>query len=674
MDDRSANGDDLTFFRHFPTTWHALPVPAENGTFSNRPQWWAPARLPAMALCVAALAGGVTPARAADPQPYVTVIRPTGNADLDTAVHASSDLLGLQKTHTVSPFALVGRIHNDYARIRSALESFGYYAPTIVIQAAIASKNGATNPQDGHDPDLPEWMQAIPASQKMEITVSITKGPQFRIGSISIVPAKGKPPVKLDAHETESLGIRTGDPAIAANILKAGSQLQTTLAEEGYALADVSTPQAWLRPQTRTIDVAFTVTRGPVVNLGAFSFGGLRRTHPAYVVRRLTIAPGELYQPSRIEAARQGLSSMGVFSDVQVHHDQQLASDGTLPLDFSFAESKRHSVGVEGGYSTDLGGRAGVSWTHRNLFGNAERLRLTALATGLGGSAEQGLGYDLYADLMKPDFGSRNQNLSARIEGIRQLLYSYRQTAILARAGIVRRISSHWNVAFGGEVEQERIDQMSQTHNYFIVSLPLSATYDGTGVDNPITPATHGVRVSMNVTPSASLEDRTSFFMIMQATVSTYFDLANLGLARKGRSVLAVRGTIGNVEGASTYAIPPDQRLYAGGSATVRGYRYQGVGPQFANSRYAIGGTSMDAGSFEYRQRILQKFGAVGFIDAGQVSDGSTPFKGTLRAGAGAGARYYTPIGPVRLDIAVPLNRPRRGDKWELYVGLGETF
>ncbi|MBV1834873.1 autotransporter assembly complex protein TamA [Novacetimonas pomaceti] len=625
-----------------------------------------------MALTV--LWAGMTGARAADPQPYVTVIRPTGNADLDAAVRASSDLLGLQKTHTVSPFALVGRIHNDYARIRSALESFGYYAPDIRIQAAIASKTGGGTPQDGHDPDLPEWMQAIPADQKLELTISITRGTQFHIGAITLNPAKGQPPVRLDDHENAALGIKTGDPAIAANILRAQSQLQTTLAEEGYALADVSTPQAWLRPQTRTIDLAFTIMRGPVVNLGAFGFGGLRRTHPAYVVRRLTIAPGELYQPSRIEAARQGLSSMGVFSDVQVRHDQHLASDGTLPLDFSFVESKRHSVGVEGGYSTDLGGRAGVSWTHRNLFGNAERLRLTALVTGLGGSAEQGLGYDVYADLMKPDFGSRNQNLSARIEWIRQLLYSYRQTALLARAGVVRRVSSHWNVAFGGEIEQERIDQMSQTNDYFIASLPLSATYDGTGVDNPITPATHGVRINMNVTPSVSLEHRTSFFAIMQATISTYFDLKHLGLSRPGRSVFAVRGTIGNVEGASTFDIPPDQRLYAGGSATVRGYRYQGVGPQFPHSRYAIGGTSMDAGSLEYRQRILQKFGAVGFIDVGQVADGSTPFKGTLRAGAGAGARYYTPIGPVRLDIAVPLNRPPRGDKWELYVGLGETF
>ncbi len=620
---------------------------------------------------------GLPAAFAADPQDYTTTIRPTGNADLDAALKASSDLLSLQKTQAVSPFALTGRIHNDYSRLISALESYGYYAGSITITISDGSHKGGTpgdGGQDGRDPDLPEWMQALPAGHKAQVSIAASTGPLFRIGTVTLNPDKGDAPIHLNPTEAAAFGMKPGAPAQAEAVLTAGAALQTALTEEGYALAHVSTPQAWLRPATHTLDIAYTVHRGPVVNLGAFAFGGLQRTHPAYIARRLTIAPGELYQPSRIERARQDIASTGLFSDVQVNHGDTLAPDGSMPLDFGFHEGKRHSVGAEGGYSTDLGGRAGVTWTHNNLFGNAERLRLTALITGLGGSAEQGLGYDFYADLMKPDFGSRQQNLSARIEGIKQELYSYRQTALLARIGIVRHVNRHWNVSFGGQIEQEQIEQMRNTNSYFILSVPLTANYDGTGVDNPITPATHGVRIGASITPSASLTDGTSFFAIMQATVSTYFDLKHFGLSRPGRSVLAFRGTIGNVEGASTFAIPPDQRLYAGGSATVRGFRYQGVGPQFANTRYAIGGTSMDAGSFEYRQRILQKFGAVGFIDAGQVTADRTPFQGTVRVGAGAGARYYTPIGPVRLDVAVPLNRPAKGDKWELYVGLGETF
>jgi len=330
-------------------------------------------------------------ARAADPQDYTTTLRPTGNADLDDALRASSDLLSLQKTQAVSPFALTGRIHNDYSRLISALESYGYYAGAITITVTDGGgKSGApaAGSHDGRDPDLPEWMQSIPAGHRAQITISAQPGVQFRIGVVTLNPDKGDPPVNLNADEVKAFAMKPGMPAQAENVLSAGVTLQTALTEEGYALAHVSKPQAWLRPATHTLDIAYTVHRGPVVNLGAFDFAGLQRTHPAYIARRLTIAPGELYQPSRIERARQDIASTGLFADVQVNHGDTLASDGSMPLDFAFREGKRHSVGAEGGYSTDLGGRAGVTWTHNNLFGNAERLRLTALITGLGGSAE----------------------------------------------------------------------------------------------------------------------------------------------------------------------------------------------------------------------------------------------------------------------------------------------
>ncbi|KXV36836.1 hypothetical protein AD936_08815, partial [Gluconobacter japonicus] len=116
------------------------------------------------------------------------------------------------------------------------------------------------------------------------------------------------------------------------------------------------------------------------------------------------------------------------------------------------------------------------------------------------------------------------------------------------------------------------------------------------------------------------------------------------------------------------------QRLYAGGPATVRGFRYQGVGPQYGRTKYAIGGTSLDAGTVEFRQRLPMNLGMAAFVDAGQVGTGSRPGQGTLRVGYGAGVRYFTPIGPIRVDVALPMNRPAYGDKWELYIGLGETF
>jgi translocation and assembly module TamA len=137
--------------------------------------------------------------------------------------------------------------------------------------------------------------------------------------------------------------------------------------------------------------------------------------------------------------------------------------------------------------------------------------------------------------------------------------------------------------------------------------------------------------------------------------------------------VIALRGLAGSVQGASEFGLPPDQRFYAGGSATVRGYKYQSVGPLFADGNPA-GGTAIDAATIELRQRIWGPVGAAIFADAGQVSTRSAPFGGSLEEGVGAGVRYYTPIGPVRVDIAVPVKHEPNGDSFELYLGLGQAF
>ena len=134
-----------------------------------------------------------------------------------------------------------------------------------------------------------------------------------------------------------------------------------------------------------------------------------------------------------------------------------------------------------------------------------------------------------------------------------------------------------------------------------------------------------------------------------------------------------MRGLLGQIAGAGQFSLPPDQRFYAGGSTTVRGFRYQTVGPQFADGK-PTGGTAVGAGAIELRQRLFGNWGAAAFVDAGQVTASGAPLAGTWRVGAGVGVRYYTSIGPIRLDIAFPVNRAPGGDAFELYIGLGEAF
>ncbi|MCK4487379.1 MAG: BamA/TamA family outer membrane protein [Desulfobacterales bacterium] len=126
--------------------------------------------------------------------------------------------------------------------------------------------------------------------------------------------------------------------------------------------------------------------------------------------------------------------------------------------------------------------------------------------------------------------------------------------------------------------------------------------------------------------------------------------------------------------GAARDTIPADERFYAGGGGSIRGYAFQSVGP--LEGTEPLGGRSLLEVSVEFRLKLSDRIGLVTFIDGGNVFTGSTPDLGEdLQWGAGLGLRYFTAIGPVRLDISVPLNR-REGidDRFQIYVSLGQAF
>jgi translocation and assembly module TamA len=516
------------------------------------------------------------------------------------------------------------------------------------------------------DPDLPARLADRPPGGKADVQVQVEAGPLFHLRDVALrgaVPASAR--AAFDLHP--------GDPAAAEHVLAAGAAVLTALREDGYALAKVNPPDVVEVPADHALDVTYTAVAGPRVDIGAITIDGLARVHAAYVRRRLLIHQGQLYQPSKIEAARQDLASVGVFSGVVVRAATQLDAAGELPLTIDVAERPLHAVSFTAAYSTDLGGSVGATWSHRDLFGNAEQLNLSASVTGLGGTDTTGLGYNVTAQLVKPDFLRRDQQVELDLGAIRQDLQAYDQTAETAGVSVTRKLSKQWTVSLGLTGEEESIIQQGVTRDYTLVALPFNAKYDSTGLSNPLNDATRGLRASLGVSPTESFGQADATFVIVQVSASTYFDLARFGLGQAGRSVIALRGLVASARGAGQFDLPPDQRFYGGGSSTVRGFRYQSVGPLFSDGS-PEGGTGIDAATIEFRQRLWGAFGAAAFVDAAQVDASSAPFQGTLREGVGAGLRYYTPIGPIRVDFAVPVNKPQGGDSFELYLGLGQAF
>jgi translocation and assembly module TamA len=590
------------------------------------------------------------PLIAADPLPYTVDLPPTNEAPLDAALNDASSLVRLRDTAPVGPFALLTRARADKSRLETALGSFGRYDAAVAIRI---------DGRDIDDPDLPAALEA--AAGPVAVAIAITPGPLFRIGRITLVPPPGIIDPGSQAIARAALQLARGDPARAADILAAQSRMLDALRSQGHALARVETPAATLDPANHTLDIAYPIDAGPAVNLGPIAIAGAPGVDDAYVRRRLLIHQGD----------RQDLASVGVFSTVQAKAATTLDPQGDIPIAIDLTERPRHVVGATAAYSTDLGASAGLTWRHRNLFGAAEQLDLGAAVTELGGNATRRPGYNITAALMKPDVFVRDQSVTVSLQAVKESLDAYDRQAILGGVQVNRKLAPGFLgpglVATAGvQGQQSRITQEGVTRDYTLLGVPIGLTYDTTGPEGLFEPI-GGIKASVIATPTVSFGGGGQF-TIIQATASTY-----LNLAAPGRSVIALRAALGSIQGAAIFSVPPDQRLYAGGSATVRGYKYQSVGPKFPSGR-PTGGSALAAATVEFRQRFGESFGAAIFADAGQVDAAGSPFGGQVRAGAGAGARDYTPIGPIRLDVALPLNKQRGDDAFELYIGIGQVF
>lgn len=652
---------------------------------------------------------------AADPQSYKVDMAPTPDGDMTATLKATSDLATLRTSAPVGPFGLIGRARSDVNRLKTVLESYGYYQSSVLITIDDLTLE---------DPTLGEELSARAKGDDAHVRITFSIGPLYHLRNIEI---QGDIPNSVK----NALGLSSGDPAVSANVLAAGERVQTALEDEGYAFAKVDPPVAQEIPDERVLDVSFHVTTGAKVQIGTIRIQGLKRMRESFVRRRLLVHQGEQYGASKIERARKDLLSLGVFTAITVETDTKPDSAGQVPITFRVRERMLHAVSINGGYSTDLGGSTGVTWTQRDISGRADQLSLGASVIGLGGTASTGIGYDLNTKYLLPDFGHRDQTLQLGVQAINQSLQAYDQKALTLGATLTRKLSSIWSASVGLTAQRERIDQegyMLQTcataaicaqmiemanppkkpvteilirgpnctpsictqevfttnllpTYYTLLAVPITLLYNTTGLSSPIEDPTHGIRASFSETPTLSFSARNAKFFITQASISYYLDLHDLRLnPDPGRSILALRALGGLAQGAGQFSLPPDQRFYAGGSGTVRGYRYQAIGPTFPNPNNPgnpgnpIGGTAINAGTAEFRQRIGQSLGFAVFVDAGQVSQDVNPLDAPLRFGAGAGARYYTPIGPIRLDVALPINRQHNDDAFELYIGLGQAF
>lgn len=267
----------------------------------------------------------------------------------------------------------------------------------------------------------------------------------------------------------------------------------------------------------------------------------------------------------------------------------------------------------------------------------------------------------------RPDFRLPEQDLFFDTIATRTNSTAYNELSVETKAGIQRPLGGDWTGSVAGSLEWASLKDQEGTGTSSLVGLPLWLAYDN--VNNRFNP-TKGARLRLETTPYAGWFDQTVGFLVSELSGSTYIPLDS-----ERRFVLAARAKVGSIVGQSRADIPANKRFYAGGGDSIRGYKFQEVGPIDDNND-PLGGRSLFETSVELRTRVWGNFGVAPFIDGGNVFDSSYPdFEQRPRWAAGVGLRYFTPIGPVRLDVAIPLNRRDDvDDPYQFYIALGEAF
>lgn len=587
-------------------------------------------------------------AYAADPVHYKVSFTPTGNEELDNLLQQTSSLVALQSKLPPAPFALIGRARTDEEQLLTVLHSLGYDSGQIKI---------TINNMQLDNPALLAWLNRLAETQDAQIEIIPEKGPLYTLADVNIV---GLPP-----DFKYKPAIHTEDVALAAPILETKDNLQQALQNEGYAFANVGEPYALANTATHKLQVSFAVNPGPHVNIGAVTFSGLKRTNSSFLHRNISLYSGQPYATQNIQAARNTLLELGIFSSVMPIIAQQ-ETNGRVPVDFHVVEMKRHTVLVSAAYATDTGISLGTSWKDRNLFGQAESLTLSTAVSGIAGNSTDGLGYDIKGVFSKPNYYVHNQTLNLSVEALKESLTAYNRKGMILGASLSRPITSNTSISYGPTFINELIKQEGKNQTFILAQFPVGLNWNT--ANSPLEP-TSGHKLSLSLTPTYPVVGKQRHtFVILLGTGSVY-----LPIDENARSVVAIHGIVGSIQGTSQFKVPPDQRFYAGGSGTIRGYSYQTVGPLFPDDK-PQGGMALDAINFEFRQHLNKIIGIVPFIDAGQVDKGSGPFKGKVRVGYGVGLRYYTGIGPIRLDFALPVKRTAGSGAFAIYIGLGEAF
>ncbi|MEP1767831.1 MAG: autotransporter assembly complex family protein [Sulfitobacter sp.] len=568
----------------------------------------------------------------------------TGGGDgLDSSLKGGSLLFQQTLLEENKPTAteILAAAQADYKRLLAVLYDHGYFSGVIHIK--VDGREAASIPP------------VSPPKNISRVKIDIDLGPKFKFGRANIAPlAKGTAlPEGFATGQTASIGVLSSTVSAGVDGWRAQGHAKATLAEQNLTADHTA----------HRVHADLALEPGPLLRFGPLRIRGESDVRDQRIIDIAGLPEGAVFSPAEVRLASERLRRTGAFNAVSLSEADQIGPNNTLPIHAQIVDAPKRRLGFGAELSTLEGLTVSAYWLHRNLLGGAESLRLDAEVSGIGGGSG-GTDYSLSARFERPATFNEDTNFYAfaELEQLDEVSFFSRQVEL--EAGIERIASPERTYSLGVGLRTAKTEDAFGENSYTLLTLPLSAEFDYR--DNALD-AKNGYYLNAEVTPFMALSGSDN-------GVRSYVDLRGFKTFGTARPVtFALRGQLGSLYGPDLDLAPADYLFYSGGGGTVRGQEYQSLGVAVGDE--TSGGRSFVGLSAEVRVGVTESIGIVGFADAGYVGeeefyDGS----GTWHSGAGLGVRYNTPIGPIRLDVAVPTSGPEADEEFQVYIGIGQSF
>jgi outer membrane protein insertion porin family len=494
------------------------------------------------------------------------------------------------------------------------------------------------------------------------IRIVVVEGPQFKVGGVDVTGLSLLPPEEI----RKRIQLKSGDVFSRSKLRDSVTGITELYSAIGRASADVS-PQTMQDTPNRLVNIVFEVVEGPETYVERINIAGNTRSEEKILRREIPMAEGDLFTSQKLARAKQRLTNLNYFDKVDAKTTPGSSKDKVV-VNIDVTEKPTGIFSIGGGYSSQDGVLGTLDLSQRNFLGKGWEvfLRLRGgerLQTGTIGFTEPWLfdrplaaGFDLF--------------------NTRRIFTDYTVDSLGGDIRLGHPIAeySRWNAIY--RVSRDRISDVNE-------------------LGSPELLSEEGTRLTSLVGLTLTRDTRDNIFDPTRgSTVSLSTDFAGVGFGERFvrgvltatyfqplpwlDHVLSFRAMGGYAFGWDDKPLPLFERFYLGGSNSLRQFKSLRVSPR-DSSGTRIGGNSELLGTVEYQIPLFFGIKAAFFYDVGQVwgpdiSRGTRIDLGDLRHGAGAGLRWASPFGPIRVDYGIKLDQRKGEDFGNFNFSAGSSF